>query len=331
MTFHPMIDPLYLGAVLVCALGLVAFRLIRARDLPGVLAWSARGLMVILVCGVLLRPGVPALTQTLPAPQTDVFLIVDTTASSAAEDGPDGITRLSQIQTDVAALVGQLAGARFELITFSRGAAISVPLTSDTASLMTAIGILQTEVSGYAKGSSIGIAAELLRDQLRSANAATPDRARAAYYFGDGEQTAPTTPESFADSAQYLGGGSVFGYGTATGGQMIANAGRTADGNPGAYIVDQGTGVAALSRIDPANLGTIATGLGVPLDIRDNGADIEAGEIHGTTVSGDGELSRTGFTEFYWIPSIGLVGLLAVECGVLISALMVSGPGRFRS
>jgi Ca-activated chloride channel family protein len=325
-----MIDLPCLGVILACALGLVVFRLRRARDLSGVLAWCARGLMVILVCGVLLRPGVAAPTQPLPAPQTDVFLVVDTTASSAAEDGPGGTTRLSQIQTDVAALVRHLAGARFELITFGRGATISVPLTSDAASVLTTVGILQTEVSGYATGSSVGIAADLLRDQLRSAHAARPDRARAAYYFGDGEQTAPTTPESFADSARYLGGGSVFGYGTAAGGQMIANTGRIGDGNPGSYIVDHGTGVAARSRIDPANLAAIATGLGVPLVIRGDGADIEPGEIRGTTVSVDGEPSRTEFTELYWIPAIALVGLLAVECGLLISALLTSGPGRLR-
>lgn len=322
----PMIHPALLLLAAVLAAGAVGFRMLRAASASQVAAGIGRVLMVLLLAGILLRPGLTIQNQAVQATQADIFLVVDTTASVAAEDWSGTEPRLAAIRTDIAALVGELAGARFELITFDRTAVLRVPLTSDAASVLSAVEVLQPEISGQSGGSSIGMAARLLHDQLRVTAGESPERARAAYYFGDGEQTAVTTAESFADSAQYLGGGAVWGYGGTAGGAMKSNDGRA--GEATAYILDPRTGEPALSRLDPAALGTIATQLGVPFELRDPSSDARAGDVRGSRVTGDGTLSSAGVTELYWIPALLLFGLLVGEFTLIVRALLASGRGR---
>lgn len=80
------------------------------------------------------------------------------------------------------------------------------------------------------------------------------------FYFGDGEQTVDTAPESFSASEKYTDSGAVFGYGTAEGGPMRITTGGVSD-QGGGYIQYQGAD--ALSVIDESNLETIADQLGV--------------------------------------------------------------------
>lgn len=247
-----MVEPILLAAALAVGLAMVAWRLFRPRSIASFIGWLARGLMLLLLVAVLLRPGIPTSSQPIQSTQADVFLVVDTTASIAAEDWSGNSPRLNGIKADIRTVVEQFAGARFALITFDRTAVLRVPLTSDAASVITASEVLQVEVSGYSKGSSIGLAAGLLEDQLRVAAREEPERGRAAFYFGDGEQTAATTPESFSGSARYLGGGRVYGYGTEAGGPMLANEGPRKKKQD--YIIDTATGVPALSHSDPARL-----------------------------------------------------------------------------
>lgn len=327
LVFHPMAEPALLVGCAIAALALVFVRIIRATSLGGLASWIGRALAVILMLTILIRPGLTEDNQTVQASQVDVFLMVDTTASVAAEDGAEGTeTRLSAIRRDVGALVDELAGARFELITFDRTAVLRVPLTSDSASILTAVEILRPEVSVQATGSSIGMPGRLLLDQLRLAADRSPQRARAAYYFGDGEQTTSTTPESFAASAPYLGGGRVLGYGTADGGAMKANEGRATEATD--YIVDPRTGSPAISRLDAAALGTIAAELGVPFEQRDDSSPAAPGAIRGSTLTSEKELSRSSVTELYWIPVLPLFGLLIVEFNLILRALFISGRGR---
>jgi Ca-activated chloride channel family protein len=327
--FHPMVEPIALALVVVVALALVATRVVRAPSWRGTLAWCGRALMVLLVAAVLLRPGVPAPDQTVNTAQADVFFLVDTTASSAAEDWAGTSPRLDGIRADVTELVKQFAGANFELITFSRSAVISVPLTSDAASVITGVNVLRTEVSGYAQGSSIGLAADLLHDQLRMAADARPQRARAVFYFGDGEQTAATTPESFRASAAYVGGGAVFGYGSATGAPMLANDGQDADEPQ--YVIDPRSGEPALSRLDTDSLSVIAEDLGLRFEVRNPAVVVDPGEVSISSRTDDGEIRRAGVTELYWMPALGLFALLSVELGLVFAALQGSRRGRSRS
>src|SRR5690606_11252234 len=128
------------------------------------------------------------------------------------------------------------------------------------------------------------IAAERLEKTLEAAASASPDRARMVFYFGDGEQTAATEPESFAASAREVASGAVFGYGTDAGGPMRQTSAGT-DG-PGDYITYQGE--RALSRIDPQNLEQIAQQLGVEYQHRSADVPIELPPAPTTVTSAAG-------------------------------------------
>lgn len=329
MTFAPMIHPVVLAALAVAVLVLAVVRVFQLRSVGAALAWTLRVAMVLALCGVLLRPAVPAEGEPVQAANIDVYLLVDTTSSVAAEDWADGGTRLDAIRADIGSVVNEFAGARFALITFDRIAQMRVPLTTDAAAILTTAEILTPEVYGYSRGSSIGLGAPLLLEQLRSSAEADPERTRAVFYFGDGEQTAATSPESFSGSADYIGGGGVFAYGTEAGGQMVANDAHQKV--PIGYIIDAATGSPALSRVDMTRLGVIAEQLAVPIQARSAETAIAETEVRGGIPFTLTEGTRAGVSELYWVPALALFALLVIELAGFVIALAGSGFARRHS
>ena len=131
------------------------------------------------------------------------------------------------------------------------------------------------------------------------------------FYFGDGEQTVDTEPESFDSSAKYTDAGGVFGYGTAEGGPMRITTGDVSDTGGSAYIQYQGAD--ALSVIDESNLETIADQLGVDYQHRtaDAAPTLPKAPTTTTDYAQSGEVGNV--TELYWIAAIVIVALLGVE------------------
>lgn len=330
MTFHPMVPLPVLVGLLLFGAAVMVWRRIRRPSTTGILRSARRLLMLVLLCLVVARPGVLAAGAPVRAPAADIFFVVDTTASMSAEDGPDAAPRLAGVQRDITALVGELAGADFAMITFDSVVSVRVPLTHDAAAVITATTTLRPEVSARSKGSSIGAAAETLRAQLEAAAAAHPHRARAVYYFGDGEQTVSTSVEPFTGSAALIGGGAVLGYGTADGGIMRVHSGGTPNDSE-AMILDPRTGEAAVSTADEKTLKAIAADLGLDYRHRDSVSTVSlAGDLALSVVQRDGSVDRTSTTEFYWVPALALFPFLALETGVAILALSRTRPGRSR-
>ena len=215
------------------------------------------------------------------------------------------------------AIAGELAGARFTLLTFDSNAVVRMPLTTDTSALDTAVAVLQPQVTAFSKGSSITSASKLLTERLRSARDSHPERPRLVYYLGDGEQTSAAAPEAIKVDGGLVNGGAVLGYGTPEGGRMKENAGRRSGGDGAAgYIQDRtsGSGRDALSIIDEGKLQWIAGQLGVPYVHRSAG-DAVAPMMQ---AADPGKLERApegagldGRTELYWIFALGafLLGL----------------------
>lgn len=290
--------------------------------------WALRLLMVLACFAMLLRPGIPGgATQTL-ATDTDIVLVVDTTASIVAEDWDEGSPRLDGVRADVRELVAEYPGARFALITSDASAQLRMPLTTDTTALVGSLDVLRPEVTSRSRGSSIGVAANLLRDTLRSAAEASPDRSRMVFTFGDGEQTTGTPPEPFSESARYVDGGAVFGYGTAEGGPMRVTSGGVSGGE-GEYIQYQGTD--ALSVIDENNLKAMAQQLGVEYQHRTADTEPVLPEAPSTTTNyaESGEVGSV--TELYWIAALVLLALLGIEllrATTLIARLRGLAPSR---
>lgn len=324
-------NPIFPVAVIVLAtLALVAacvVSLVRAPDRSRRTNWIVRLVAVVLLGIACLRPGIGSQTAPTAQSDVDVFFLVDTTASMVAEDW-DGAPRLDGVRADVMALAEAHSGARFSLITFDKDAQVRLPLTTDTTALQTSVTTLRPEITAYSSGSSISIANELLVTSLERAAEAKPDRARVVYYLGDGEQTASTAPESFADAAPLIQGGSVLGYGTAAGGKMLTTNGGFETTTP-TYIADS-SGREALSVIDETNLGAIATELGVAYqhrmpDLAVQPAAVDPSKLD-TQSAGDVERAF----DLYWIFAIGVFLLLLRDVWVVTRALtdLASSRGR---
>lgn len=327
MTFSPVL-PVWMIA-LSCG-ALVVFAIVqfaKRRPSPGAWHWFARAGMALLVAGMALRPGLPT---NLPPPtasgDVDVYFVVDTTSSMAAEDFGEGrLPRLTGVKSDLQAIVAELRGASYSLITFDAVTVQRLPLTTDTAAIVSGAKALNQEVTYYSSGSSISEPVDFLVDLLSRDRVEHPERQRILYYVGDGEQTIGQAPGSFAALAGLVDGGAVLGYGTEEGGPMKQFSGYTEDGAEADYITlfgDSGS-EPAISSLDPIALETIGTELGVPYIHRDEG-DPVAPVVEGISVADvstgrDQELVPT--PEFYWLFAIGFGLLVLTELPVLISAL----------
>lgn len=311
MIFQPVLNVILLVLLFAPVAALCVWMLVRASTRSGTAMWALRLLMVLACFAMLLRPGIPGgATQTL-ATDTDIVIVLDTTASIVAEDWDGDQPRLDGVRADVQAIVDEYPGARFALITFDASAEQRLPLTTDTTALMSSLEILRPEVTSQSRGSSIGIASTMLEETLAAAADSASDRSRMVFYLGDGEQTAASDPESFSGSAQYVDGGAVLGYGTVDGGPMKINSGSVGGSPSGDYIEYQGE--PAMSVIDEANLQTIADELGVPLEVRDADSAIVLPEAPTTTTSYSESGDVGNVIELYWVFALIIVLLLGVE------------------
>jgi len=304
---QPVLHPLLL--VLLCAAPavIVVRALMTGPQRP---LWALRLGMIIVVFAMLLRPGIPGGTSQTLATDTDIVIVVDTTASIIAEDWNGDEPRLNGVRADVQSIVDTYPGARFSLISFDAAAQLRLPLTTDATALMSSLDVMLPEITDQSRGSSISIANRMLTDTLSAAAKSSPDRSRMVFYLGDGEQTSSSEPESFKSSAKYVDGGVVLGYGTAEGGPMKKTTGRASQG-VGDYIEYQGE--RALSVIDEDNLKQISEQLGVEYQHRSADAEIALPEAPTSTTdyTTSGEVGNV--VELYWILALVLIALVAVE------------------
>ena len=332
MILQPVLAPLLVALLVLPVLAAAVWMLVRSvrRDPAtnaGPVMWILRILLVV-ACGVLLlRPGVPGGQVRTLASATDVVIAIDTTASMVAEDwsgaqdrsgkGGSGTPepRMAGVRDDVRRIAEAYPGARFALITFDANAVLRLPLTTDTGALISAVEVLQPEVTRQSKGSSIGIANQLLTQTLQNAQKASPDRARMVFYLGDGEQTVSTEPEPFDSAKKLLAGGQVLGYGTSQGGPMRETTGAVGDAAAGSgagdYIQYQGSD--ALSRIDEKNLQRIAAELGVSYEHRTADAKAVLPPAPKSTTAYREDDPLTQPTDLSWIVALVIVLLLGIE------------------
>jgi len=331
---QPVLAPLLVILLVLPVLGAAVWMLVgavrRGRSAgtgAGPVIWALR-VVLVLACGVLLlRPGVPGGHVRTLASATDVVIAIDTTASMVAEDWDRGGStkggaadqRMAGVREDVRRIAEAYPGARFALLTFDANAVLRLPLTTDTGALISAVEVLQPEVTRQSKGSSIGIANTLLTQTLQNAQKSSPDRARMVFYLGDGEQTVSTAPEPFDSAKKLLSGGEVLGYGTAEGGPMRETTGAvgpstgsgTGSAGAGEYIQYQGSD--ALSRIDEKNLQRIAAELGVSYEHRAADAKIALPPAPKSTTAYREDDPLTQPTDLSWIVALVIVALLCVE------------------
>jgi Ca-activated chloride channel family protein len=325
IVLQPVLPWWLLAVVGVALLGFVGWRVVAERgDRRLLRSWARRLVIVALLLVVAVRPGVPGGSAQASTAALNVFFVVDTTSSIAAEDWDGARPRLEGVRSDVDAIAGELAGARFSLISFDSTAVLRTPLTDDAAAVVTAASVMNQEITYYSSGSSITEAADLLGERLQEARDADPERANVVYYLGDGEQTADEPPGSFAAAAGDVDGGAVLGYGTAAGGRMKVFDGYGDAYSSTEYIKDrsQPGEPDALSVVDEDALRTIASQLGVDYVHRDADTGVEAvvaDARDGAVASDEGRAEAV--VDLYWIAAVPLFLLALVEVAVVARAL----------
>lgn len=326
MTFSPIL-PVGMLVVVLGALALFAIvQFARAPRKQGAWHWLLRLGMVILLFGLALRPGLPTnLHPPTASGDVDVYFVVDTTSSMAAEDyGTAQEPRLVGVRADLEAITTELLGARFSLITFDAETVQRIPLTTDTSAVVSGVKALNQEVTVYSGGSSISAPVDFVADRLALDAETHPDRTRVLFYLGDGEQTVAEAPGTFEPVSPFIDEGAVLGYGTEEGGRMRQFSGYDAADTDLPYITwfsDSGE-QEAISRIDETALAGIAGELGIDYLHRDAGEPITpvvAGVAVGDVQAGTDPVVST--PEFYWIFAIGLGMLALIEIAVLAGAL----------
>jgi len=295
-----------------------------------------RGLIALALFCVAIGPSIygPADRTTFNS-SNDVFIVLDTTGSVSAEDYDGEKTRLEGMRADVAQIIEHFAGARFSLITFDAVPLIRLPLTRDTNAVVSAMEVVQPEMTLYSHGSSISVANDLLAQTLEDAEDAEPDHRRIVFYLGDGEQTAAEEPESFADAGEFTNAGIVLGYGTEEGGPMLSNAGLyTDEDEEPEYIMDRSDYpyTVAKSKIDEGNLKEIAEQLGISYAHRTTADPIPGIDaIEDLADESLTEEDARSIIPLYWIFALAAFVLLLWEAALVAIALINSqGIGRRR-
>ncbi|GAA3280429.1 VWA domain-containing protein [Paenarthrobacter aurescens] len=327
MTFAPILPWPLIALAFLTLLGLTAWTLAPRGRNRAQRTWrpaALRSAAVVLLLLAALRPGWSGGQAQTGTADLDVFFVVDTSTSMAAEDYSGTNTRLSGVQEDVMTLAKELAGAKFSLITFDSKATVRMPLTQDATALRTAMATLQPQNSRYAKGSSVTGAAQLLKERLQAAQQQHPGRPALVFYAGDGENTSTEAPAPM--DAGNVAGGAVLGYGTGQGGRMKEST--TADAG---YVRDKTTGTPqdAVSRIDEGQLRSIADQLHVPYAHRTGTAPasdmLSQARPSAITV---GTQNGPGRIELYWLLALAAFLLAIHEPLRHFTALQALRPAR---
>jgi Ca-activated chloride channel family protein len=354
MTFEPLFELWTAVLLLAPPAGLLIWQLFRTwRPAKGVArgTWrtrlnpARRLLIVALLAFAAAGPAVPGAMTKVVVSDIDVYLVIDTTTSSNAEDAgfpeiDDGTTRLDQIKQDAFLVATQYGGARYSVITFDNGSLVRLPLVADPTALRTTLDTLEVELATYAGGSSISEPLETLVKRLKGSQAEHPERLRLVFYFGDGEQTRDDPPESMAAAAQYIGDGAVFGYGTEEGGPMRPNLDfgvqldpDAPDPAPAPYLLDttQAGSPIAISRIDEDALKKVASELGVDYQHRTPGTEPSFPDVE-DRMGEEIEVPEVAVAErLYWIPVLAAFALLLwdlVLAGRNVGDLRAARPPR---
>lgn len=276
-------------------------------------AWLRRGLMVLLIAVVAVRPVTPIEGEQTQRMDADVFFVVDRTGSMNAEDYDGGKPRLDGVRADMQEIMSMTEGSRYSIIAFDSTATSQLPLTTDAGAATAWVDTLSTEPTEYSKGSNVDRPLDTLVQAVSDTSKDDPDSHILVYMLTDGENTDDEKSESFSPLAPMVDGGGVLGYGTEQGGAMKARGGS----QDGKYITDA-DGRKGMSHIDEDQLSTIADQIGVPYLHRTTPGDPIKGTMDGITlkpVPVERTTKASSFEDWYWVASIPLAALMIWELG----------------
>ncbi|BBY18828.1 hypothetical protein [Mycolicibacterium litorale] len=292
MTFEPII-PFAIFAVV--AVALVAARLVTLRQAlaatgahrrRALARWAAMTLVVTLLLLACTRPAFTATDDDTgdrgSGANTNVFVLLDRTVDA---------------RSDIDALLERYPQARFAVITFAPGPALTWPLSQDVWSLAPAIDAMVPLPPGDPDRSDAAAPGNILRYQLIQATQQYPGSQNLVVYAGAGAPGAPDTRSSIDVPADSVSGGAVLGH--------------PADG-----------------AIDEATLRRIADDLGVPYLDRRAGGDLPALETSPDAAEATEPVAAGARTELYWLLCLIAAILLLGEIWLSVRELRQSRVAR---
>lgn len=221
-----------------------------------------RQITVILLLFVInLRIMVPNHDVTAVQKDIDVLFVVDNTISMIAQDyGPDQTLRLDAVRNDCSYIMQHLPGAAFSVVSFGNEVKNMLPYTIDTSNVEQALRTLNGQSYMYATGTGFEDVLTYLEDFLNRDN----EHLQIVFFISDGEITTNDVLGSHPGLASLIDGGAVLGYGTETGGPMMAHAFVGDDREEYLTYYDENYNKqTAISIIDEANLEQIASDMDV--------------------------------------------------------------------
>lgn len=324
MVFQPLLATGLIIVITVILLIGTVLQLWANRFSSSKINWILRTVIVIFMGLLLLRPGfVSYQEQDTYTNEYDIYFIVDSSGSMLAEDWQEGTeqTRLDAAKADIASMVEQYPDARYSLITADSKIQIRTPLTRDSVAFMSAVEYLQPEATRYSVGSNPNLILTELGTILSENSETSPDRATVAFFLSDGEVTSAEQEngvegDQATDPAPFITAGGVLGYGTEEGGKMKIQQGNFISNDKG-YIQDPSTNTDAISKIDEANLNSIADALDVPYVHRTVDEEYIAPGVE-SALSLNGSIKMNSVTDYSWVVSLIIFGLLLVDAGLIL-------------
>lgn len=319
MFFQPMIPVIALGTLI---LGAAIVFSLKVKSRQSRFHWTLRAFAALLLITAGFRPSAQVLSVSESYNNRyNVYFVVDLTSSMVAEDWDGGATRLEGVREDINDLLDDYVGSKFSLITFNSKATMRVPLTPDSTALASSINTMLPEVTQYSNGSSISAPKKLLEETLQAEAKLDPkgERANIVLYFGDGEQTSATKPDSFSSVKNLVSAAKVYGYGTPEGGKMKTQTGLYISSDKDSYIKDT-SGKDGLSVIDENNLKAIANDLGGTYEHRASDKRISEATLNDSQKV---ELEKkeganiNNTVEYYWLALTPFMLIMFIEAGYL--------------
>lgn len=306
MIINPII-PIWLMAIICIAIAICKRK--------GKFAYIRQIIMIILLFMINLRMMIPTDVEvSTKRIDANVFFVIDNTISMTANDCADGTTRMDALKTDCNNITGSLSGARFSLITFANISKLVFPLTESTSFVNSCIKGIGVTDELYAKGSSMNICKDMLVELVKAAHEKNTGKV-IVFFISDGEITNGDTLDSFKETAKYIDGGAVLGYGTSKGGNMYIKDYFSDD----LVVIEDKSEYPykkAVSKIDEENLKAIAKDMGIEYInmTTENKLDTVIDNIKKDTASlGDEDSRLDGYKDIYFIFIIPLLGMLVYE------------------
>ncbi|WP_175560270.1 vWA domain-containing protein [Butyrivibrio sp. YAB3001] len=261
--------------------------------------------LLVLVIG--LRPVKVDTKYEFSTKNLDVLFVIDTTISMWARDYNGYNPRMVGVKEDVNAILNELAGSNFGLVTFDNSSHVLAPFTQDLKHISNLVDILAVPDSFDASGTNMVVPYMDIDGLLQSSNK-KENRKTIVFYISDGEITTEEGKTSYAELSKYIDSGAVLGYGSENGGKMKEGYD---------YIYDPETHKDALSKIDEENLKQIAEDLGVQY-LNMNGGNaglkglIEIIKEQSTTIVEQGDGAEK-YIDTYYIFAALLAAMLMIE------------------